>query len=91
MEVKAMKKLLKDACLFSVANCREAFIYEYPNGKRCYSDLATVNHIMNKRHENIHILYNMYRIKNSSFIAIFNIKNGDYSYYDFKNNEFFKA
>lgn len=85
-----MKKILKDACIFSAANCKEAFIYAYPDGKRCFADLQTVNHIANDLHKNISILYNMYRVRYTSCIRIVDMRTGEVAYYDIVDHEFFK-
>ena len=90
-----MKKInigiLKDACLYSAANCREAFIYQYSSGKICFSDLKTLNHIANNVDRYIKILYNAYRVKNTHYIRIVNMHTGEAAYYDICENEFFKA
>ena len=84
--------ILKDACLFSAANCKEVFIYQYSNGKMCFSDLKTLNHIANNIDRAVKILYNAYRVKNTHCICIVNMNTADtVGYYDIIENEFFKA
>ena len=83
--------ILKDACLFSAANCKEAFIYQYSNGKICFSDLQTLNHIANNVDKYVKTLYNAYRVKNTHCIRIVNMHTGEVAYYDISENEFFKA
>ena len=84
--------ILKDACLFSAVNCKEAFIYQYSNGKICFSDLKTLNHIANNVDKYVEILYNAYRVKNTHCIRIVNMNTADtVGYYDIIENEFFKA
>lgn len=89
-----MKKIdsgiLKEVCLYSVANCKEAFIYQYSNGKICFSDLKTLNHIANNIDRAVKVLYNAYRVNNSHYIRIVNMHNGDTGYYDILEREFFK-
>ena len=88
---KISTSILKDVCLFSAANCKEAFIYQYSNGKICFSDLKTLNHIANNIDRAVKILYNAYRVKNSHYIRIVNMNTGETAYYDICENEFFKA
>ena len=83
--------ILKNTCLFSAANCREAFIYQYSDGKICFGDLKTLNHIANNVDRAVKILYNAYRVKNSHYIRIVNMYTGETAYYDICENEFFKA
>ena len=83
--------ILKDVCLFSAANCKEAFIYQYSNGKIYFSDLKTLNHIANNIDRAVKIIYNAYRVKNSHYIRIVNMHTGETAYYDISENEFFKA
>ena len=84
--------ILKDVCLYSAANCREAFIYRYSNGKICFSDLKTLNHIANNVDKYVKILYNAYRVKNTHCIRIVNMNTGEaVGYYGTTKNEFFKA
>ena len=89
---KINTSILKDVCLFSAANCKEAFIYQYSNGKICFSDLKTLNHIANNVDKYVNILYNAYRVKNTHCIRIVNMNTADtVGYYDIIENEFFKA
>ena len=44
---KINTSIIKNMCIFSAANCKEAFIYQYSNGKICFGDLKTLNHIAN--------------------------------------------
>ena len=88
---KISTSILKDVCLFSAANCKEAFIYQYSSGKICFSDLQTLNHIANNIDRAVKILYNAYRVKNSHYIRIVNMHTGETAYYDISENEFFKA
>lgn len=88
---KINTSILKDVCLFSAANCKEAFIYQYSNGKICFSDLKTLNHIANNVDKYVKILYNAYRVNNSRYIRIVDMHTGEVAYYDICENEFFKA
>lgn len=88
---KINTSIIKNMCLFSAANCKEAFIYQYSNGKICFSDLKTLNHIANNIDRAVKILYNAYRVKNSRYIRIVNMYTGETAYYDISENEFFKA
>lgn len=87
---KINTSILKNMCIFSAANCKEAFIYQYSNGKIYFSDLKTLNHIANNVDKYVKILYNAYRVKNSHYIRIVNMQNGDTGYYDILEREFFK-
>ena len=90
-----MKKIdtsiIKNMCLYSAANCKEAFIYQYSSGKICFSDLKTLNQIANNIDRAVKVLYNAYRVKNSHYIRIVNINTGEAGCYDITENEFFKA
>ena len=88
---KINTSIIKNMCIFSAANCKEAFIYQYSNGKICFSDLKTLNHIANNVDKYVKILYNAYRVKNSHYIRIVNMHTGEVGYYDITENEFFKA
>lgn len=89
---KINTSILKNMCLFSAVNCREAFIYQYSNGRICFSDLKTLNHIANNVDKYVKILYNAYRVNNSHCIRIVNMNTGEaVGYYDITENEFFKA
>ena len=87
---KINTSILKDVCLFSAANCKEAFIYQYSNGKICFSDLKTLNHIANNVDKYVKILYNAYRVKNTHCIRIVNMRTGDVGYYDIIEKAFCK-
>ena len=89
---KINTSIIKNMCLFSAANCKEAFIYQYSSGKICFSDLKTLNHIANNIDRAVKILYNAYRVNNSHYIRIVNMNTGEAAgYYDISENEFFKA
>ena len=88
---KINTSILKNMCIFSAANCKEAFIYQYSNGKMCFSDLKTLNHIANNVDKYVKILYNAYRVNNSRYIHIVNMHTGEVGYYDISENEFFKS
>ena len=88
---KINTSILKNMCLFSAANCKEAFIYRYSNGKICFSDLKTLNHIANNIDRAVKILYNAYRVKHTNCIRIVNMHTGETAYYDISENEFFKS
>lgn len=89
---KINTSIIKNMCIFSAANCKEAFIYQYSNGKICFSDLKTLNHIANNVDKYVKILYNAYRVKNTHYIRIVNMNTADtVGYYDIIENEFFKA
>ena len=88
---KINTSIIKNMCIFSAANCKEAFIYQYSNGKICFSDLKTLNHIANNIDRAVKILYNAYRVKNSHYIRMVNMRTGETAYYDISENEFFKA
>ena len=88
---KINTSILKNMCIFSAANCKEAFIYQYSSGKICFSDLQTLNHIANNIDRAVKILYNAYRVKNTHCIRIVNMHTGEAAYYDICENEFFKA
>ena len=83
--------ILKDVCLYSAVNCKEAFIYQYSSGKICFSDLQTLNHIANNVDKYVKILYNAYRVKHTNCIRIVNMHTGETAYYDISENEFFKS
>ena len=89
---KINTSIIKNMCIFSAANCKEAFVYQYSNGKICFSDLKTLNHIANNVDKYVKILYNAYRVKNTHCIRIVNMNTADtVGYYDICKNEFFKA
>ena len=88
---KINTSIIKNMCIFSAANCKEAFIYQYSNGKMCFSDLKTLNHIANNVDKYVKILYNAYRVNNSRYIHIVNMHTGEVGYYDISENEFFKS
>ena len=88
---KINTSIIKNMCIFSAANCKEAFIYQYSNGKICFSDLKTLNHIANNIDRAVKVLYNAYRVKNSHYIRIVNMYTEEIGYYDVTENEFFKA
>ena len=88
---KINTSILKNMCIFSAANCKEVFIYQYSNGKICFSDLKTLNHIANNIDRAVKILYNAYRVNNSRYIRIVNMHTGEVGYYDISENEFFKS
>lgn len=88
---KINTSIIKNMCIFSAANCKEAFIYQYSNGKICFSDLKTLNHIANNVDKYVKILYNAYRVNNSRYIRIVNMHTGEVGYYDISENEFFKS
>ena len=83
--------ILKDVCLYSAVNCKEAFIYQYSSGKICFSDLQTLNHIANNVDKYVKILYNAYRVKHTNCIRIVNMHTGETAYYDISENEFLKS
>ena len=87
---KINTSILKDACLFSAANCKEAFIYQYSNGKICFSDLKTLNHIANNVDKYVKTLYSAYRVKYSDCIRIVDMRTGDVGYYDIIEKAFCK-
>ena len=82
--------ILKEVCLYSAVNCREAFIYQYSNGTICFGDLKTLNHIANNIDRAVKVLYNAYRVNNSHYIRIINMHTGETGYYDILAREFFK-
>ena len=82
--------ILKNMCLFSAVNCKEAFIYQYSNGKICFSDLQTLNHIANNIDKYVKALYSAYRVKYSDCIRIVDMRTGDVSYYDIIEKAFCK-
>ena len=88
---KINTSILKNMCLFSAANCKEAFIYQYSNGKICFSDLKTLNHIANNVDKYVKTLYSAYRVNNSRYIRIVNMHTGETAYYDISENEFLKS
>ena len=88
---KINTSIIKNMCIFSAMNCKEAFIYQYSSGKICFSDLKTLNHIANNVDKYVKILYNAYRVNNSRYIRIVNMHTGETAYYDISENEFFKA
>ena len=88
---KINTSIIKNMCLYSAANCKETFIYQYSSGKICFSDLKTLNHIVNNIDRAVKVLYNAYRVKNTHYIRIVNINTGEAGYYDITENEFFKA
>ena len=88
---KINTSILKNMCIFSAANCKEAFIYQYSNGKICFSDLKTLNHIANNVDKYVKTLYSAYRVRYSDCIRIVNMHTGEAAYYDISENEFFKA
>ena len=89
---KINTSIIKNMCLFSAANCREAFIYQYSDGRICFGDLKTLNHVANNVDRYINILYNVYRVKNTHCICIVNMNTAEtVGYYDITENEFFKA
>ena len=88
---KINTSIIKNMCLYSAANCKEAFIYQYSSGKICFSDLKTLNHIVNNIDRAVKVLYNAYRVKNTHYIRIVNMNTGEAGYYDITENEFFKA
>ena len=88
---KINTSIIKNMCLYSAANCKEAFIYQYSSGKICFSDLKTLNHIANNIDRAVKVLYNTCRVKNTHYIRIVNMNTGEAGYYDITENEFFKA
>lgn len=88
---KINTSIIKNMCIFSAANCKEAFIYQYSNGRICFGDLKTLNHIANNVDKYVTILYNAYKVKNSHRVHILNMHTGETAYYDISENEFFKA
>ena len=88
---KINTSIIKNMCLYSAANCKETFIYQYSSGKICFSDLKTLNHIANNIDRAVKVLYNAYRVKNTHYIRIVNINTGEAGYYDITENEFFKS
>lgn len=88
---KINTSIIKNMCLFSAANCKEAFIYQYSDGKICFSDLETLNHIANNVDRAVKVLYNAYRVNNNRYIRIVNMHTGEVGYYDISENEFFKS
>ena len=89
---KINTSIIKNMCLYSAANYKEAFIYQYSGGKICFSDLKTLNHITNNIDRAVKVLYNAYRVKNSHYIRIINTHTGEAAgYYDITENEFFKV
>ena len=88
---KINTSIIKNMCIFSAANCKEAFIYQYSNGTICFSDLKTLNHIANNVDKYVKTLYSAYRVKHTNCIRIVNMHTGETAYYDISENEFFKS
>lgn len=88
---KINTSIIKNMCLYSAANCKEAFLYQYSSGKIYFSDLKTLNYIANNIDRAVKVLYNAYRVKNTHYIRIVNMNTGEAGYYDITENEFFKA
>ena len=66
MEVQKMKNeklelIIKAAKEHCIVNQCETFVYENEKGEYGYSNLKTLNYIVNELHENIKILYNIYQ------------------------------
>ena len=69
-------RILKNACLYSLVNNKEAFIYQYSNGKICFGNLKTLTAISHTD-RCVKVIYNTYRIRNSHFICIVDMNTGD--------------
>ena len=87
---KINTSIIKNMCIFSAANCKEAFVYQYSNGKICFSDLPTLNHIANNVDKYVKTLYSAYRVRYSDCIRIVDMRTGEVSYYDIIEKAFCK-
>ena len=88
---KINTSIIKNACIFSLVNRKEAFVYQYSNGDVCFSNLKALTNISINIDRNVKVIYNVYRIKNSHYIRIVDMNTGDgVGYYDTCANEFFK-
>ena len=61
MENKKLQSIVKEAKEFCIINACEVFVYSDDNGDYSFSNLQTLNYIVNELKENIRILYNIYQ------------------------------
>jgi hypothetical protein len=61
MNNKKLESIIKAAKEHCIVNACEVFVYEDHEGNIVYSNLKTLNYIVNELHENVKVLYNIYQ------------------------------
>lgn len=61
MKNEKLESIIIAAKEHCIVNSCEVFVYENENGEYRYSDLKTLDYIVNKLYKKVKILYNMYQ------------------------------